>query len=152
METKELRAKWNAEIQALLKQRVEIDNRIMGFQTMIRGLDYIEKGQSPNWKGPVPLPPGMENLHSAGLTDAVRLVLSHSDGPLLPRQIRDRLVMYSYDQLPKVNPMAAIHGVLRRLVDTGEIEAKKVDSSKTAYRILSAVERAVSTTLKALSR
>jgi hypothetical protein len=139
-----LRKKWTSEIDALLAQRSDIDSKIMGFQTMIKGLDYMEKGGTPNWKmEPIPLPPGMDKLHSVGLTEAIRLVLSHSDSPLMARQVRDRLVMHDYKQLPDSNPMAAVHGVLRRLVAAEEVEPIRIDSKRTGYRMLNAVEQAV---------
>jgi len=148
-ENNDLRSKWKSHIDALLKQRAEIDRRIMGYQTMIRGLDYVGADEESDWTVvPEPLPPGMENLHSAGLTDAIRLVLSNATRLLMPREIRDRLLQYEYKRLPESNPMAAVHGVIRRLVEAGEVESGKIDSSRTGYRILSAVERAVKTGLR----
>ena len=141
-ETARLREQWEAEIRALINQRLEIEQKIVGLQTMIKGLDYMDKGMPTEWKlDPVPLPPALEKLHSLGLTDAIRLVLSDAMAPLTPRQVRDRLEAFGYEKLPKANPMAAVHGVLRRLATTGDARDDYEVKGKTAYRFVSPVER-----------
>jgi hypothetical protein len=142
-EIKALRDKCEAEIEALLRQRTEIDQKILGLQTMAKGLDYMDKGAPgtpDNWKlDPVPLPSGLENLHSLGPTDAVRMILRDAARPLRPRQVRDRLEAFGYDKLPKDNPMAAVHGILKRLVVTGDVK-DVVEDKKTAYRLVTPIE------------
>ena len=143
-ETARLRQQWEAEIKALLSQRNEIDKKIMGLQTMIKGLDYMQKGNLTEWKlEPVPLPPDLKNLHSLGLTDAIRLILSNAMTPLTPRQVRDRLEAFGYEKLPKDNPMAAVHGVLRRLATTGNASDDYEVKGKTAYRFVTPFDRAI---------
>jgi hypothetical protein len=145
MEAKEiagLREKWQAEIDGLVKMKATIDGKIMGLQTMIKGLDYMEHGAptSQTKLDPLPLPPELADLHSMGLTPAVRAILTEAARALTPVQIRDRLNAYGYDKLPPGNPMAAIHGVLRRLLDMGEVKKVVIDL-KAAYRTLTYSER-----------
>ena len=140
-EIKTLRDKWEAEIKALIRQRTAIDQKILGLQTMVKGLDYMDKGAPSKWKlDPVPLPSGLENLHSLGPTDAVRMILRDASRPLRPRQVRDRLEAFGYDKLPKDNPMATVHGILKRLVVTGDVK-DVVEDKKTAYRLVTPLER-----------
>jgi hypothetical protein len=141
-EIAELREKWQAEINGLVKMKATIDNKIMGLQTMIKGLDYMEHGAPTSQAelDPLPLPPELSDLHSMGLTPAVRAILTEAARPLTPVQIRDRLNAYGYDKLPLGNPMAAIHGVLRRLLDMGEVKKVMIDLRK-AYRPLTMQER-----------
>jgi hypothetical protein len=141
-EIAELREKWQAKINELVKLKSTIDSKIMGLQTMIKGLDYMEHG-APTIQtklDPLPLPPELADLHSMGLTPAVRAVLTGAARALTPVQVRDRLMAYGYDKLPPGNPMAAIHGVLRRLLDMGEAKKVMIDL-KVAYRILTYVEK-----------
>jgi hypothetical protein len=152
-EIAELREKWQAEISGLVKLKSTIDSKIMGLQTMIKGLDYMEHGAptSQTTLDPLPLPPELADLHSMGLTPAVRAILTEAARPLTPMQIRDRLAAYGYDKLPPGNPMAAIHGVLRRLLDMGEAKKVMIDLRK-AYRPLTVSERMEQDAVKMVMR
>jgi hypothetical protein len=145
MELKEiagLRAKWQATISELSKEKEQIENKIIGLQTMIKGLDYMEHGISPARTQLDPLPSKLAEIQSLGLTAAVRTVIFTAGRPLTPTEVRDQLIAYGFDKLPPGNPMAAIHGVLRRLQDTtGEVKAVTVDGKKV-YRRLTENEKA----------
>jgi hypothetical protein len=56
-----------------------------------------------------------------GLTDAVRLVYRNAGVPLSPVEARDRLETIGLDLSIYSNPMSAIHTVLRRLNEAGEL-------------------------------
>ena len=57
-----------------------------------------------------------------GITEAIRLALQDSlDSPLLPIEIKERVLQLSPAVAGHKNPMASIHAVLRRLVDAGEV-------------------------------
>jgi hypothetical protein len=58
-----------------------------------------------------------------GLTDACRLVYRNAGIPLSPTEVRDRLRAIGLDLSVYSNEMAAIHTVLRRLHDGGELRA-----------------------------
>jgi hypothetical protein len=146
METKKLRNQWEAEIHELVRQRTEIDNKILGFETMIKGLDRIERGAQEKYKlAPFPLPDNLAGLLKAGLTDAIRLILRDAIHPLTPRQMRERLEMYGYTKLPVKNPMAAVHGVIRRMLEAGDVkEIPDATGKKQAYKLVSPMEKAIS--------
>src|SRR5262245_17994303 len=58
------------------------------------------------------------------LADAVREVLKHSEQFRTPRGIRDALEYNGYNLKERHNnPLASIHGILKRLVESGEAEA-----------------------------
>ncbi len=136
----ELRDKWQAEIADLTKEKAKIENKIVGLQTMIKGLDYMEHGAPavPAKLEPPPLP--CEDFHLLRVTDAIRAVIGEATHPVTPVQVRDRLLAYGYDKLPPGNPMAAIHGVLRRLLNSREI-VPMVLGGKKVYRRLIQSER-----------
>jgi hypothetical protein len=56
-----------------------------------------------------------------GLTDALRLIYRGAGIPLSPTQARDRLRAMGFDLSTYSNEMAAIHTVLKRLHDAGEL-------------------------------
>jgi len=58
-----------------------------------------------------------------GLTDACRLVYRNAGIPLSPTEVRDRLRAIGVDLSVYSNEMAAIHTVLRRLNESGELRA-----------------------------
>lgn len=56
-----------------------------------------------------------------GLTDACRTVLRNAGVPMSPTEVRDRLELIGVDLSKYSNELAAIHTVLRRLNDSGEV-------------------------------
>jgi hypothetical protein len=56
-----------------------------------------------------------------GLTDACRTVLRNAGIPMSPTEVRDRLSAIGVDLSKYSNELAAIHTVLRRLNDSGEL-------------------------------
>src|ERR1051325_10200913 len=59
------------------------------------------------------------------LVDAIRAVLRKVAGQSLsPTQIRDAIKALGYDFSQHSNPMAAVHGVLKRLKDNDEVKTK----------------------------
>jgi hypothetical protein len=65
---------------------------------------------------------GMTSTVPWGLTDACRVVLRNAGVPMSPTEVRDRLVSSGYDLTRYSNELAAIHTILRRLNDSGEIQ------------------------------
>src|SRR5262252_1213312 len=58
-----------------------------------------------------------------GLTDACRLVYRNAGIPLSPTEVRERLRAIGFALSGYSNEMAAIHTVLRRLSEAGELRA-----------------------------
>ena len=68
-----------------------------------------------------------------GLTDACRLVLSGNPCPMTPTEVRDRLGAIGFDLSKYSSALSAIHTVLRRLSEAGEIRFVELASGKFAY-------------------
>jgi hypothetical protein len=69
-----------------------------------------------------------------GLTDACRMALRCAAGPMTAIEMRNRLDATGFDLTRYANALAAIHTVLKRLVDAGEASAVDADeSSRLAY-------------------
>ena len=56
-----------------------------------------------------------------GLTDAIRLVMRGAGLPMTPVEIRDRLRAIGFDVAKYTNDLAAVHTILKRLNDAGEL-------------------------------
>ena len=105
------------EYEELGTQRRDIDKRLSHLAQTIGTLSRL-LGLTPT----VPL----------GLTDACRLVL-RSGLPLTPMEIRDRLVGIGVDLTIYSSEMSAIHTVLKRLNEAGEIRLLPRGAGKDAY-------------------
>jgi hypothetical protein len=106
------------EYEALGEQRRAIDDRLAQLAQTIGTLSKL-LGLTPT----VPL----------GLTDACRLALRGAGLPLTPLEIRDRLLSIGVDLSGYANDLSAIHTVLKRLNEAGEIKFLTKGSGKPAY-------------------
>jgi hypothetical protein len=83
---------------------------------------------------------GLEPTIPFGLTDACRLVYRNAGIPLSPTEVRDRLRAIGFDLSAYSNEMSAIHTVLRRLNEAGELRAMAVPGKQIyAWRTPTAV-------------
>jgi hypothetical protein len=108
MTTEEYRRALDAairEYEALGQQRQEIDKRLTELAQTISTLSRL-CGLTPT----VPW----------GLTDACRIVL-RSGLPMTPTNVRDRLLAIGFDLSRYSSDLAAIHTVLKRLNEAGEL-------------------------------
>lgn len=105
------------EYEALGTRRRDIDGRLSELAQTIGTLSRL-LGHTPT----VPL----------GLTDACRLVL-RSGVPMTPIDVRDRLLAIGVDLSVYVSELSAIHTVLKRLNEAGEIRLIPRPSGKHAY-------------------
>ena len=88
-----------------LKRR-EIDERLAQLAHTIGTLNRL-LGLTPT----VPL----------GLTDAIRLVVRGAGVPMTPVEVRDRLRGIGFDLSKYANELAAVHTILKRLNESGEL-------------------------------
>jgi len=94
------------EYEALGQQRQEIDKRLAEVMQTIGTLSRL--------CGLVPTVP-------LGLTDACRLVVRGAGVPVTPAEVRQRLQSIGFDLSKYQNDLAAIHTILKRLNDSGEL-------------------------------
>lgn len=101
------------EYETLLRQKADVDARLAQLGESIGTLTRL-CGYTPT----VPY----------GLTEACKTSLRCAAVPMTPLEVRDRLVATGFGLDKYSNPLAAIHTVLRRLVDSGD--ARKRPASK----------------------
>jgi len=108
------------EYEALGQQRQDIDKRIAEVAQTVGTLSRL-CGLIPT----VPL----------GLTDACRLVVRGAGVPLTPADVRQRLQSIGFDLSKYANDLAAIHTILKRLNESGELRfiPRSNDAGKHAY-------------------
>lgn len=68
-----------------------------------------------------------------GLTDAIRMILRGSGVPMTPVEVRDRLHGMGFDVSKYTNDLAAVHTILKRLNDSGEVRFIPRDVGKHQY-------------------
>jgi len=106
------------EYEALGEERRHIDDRLAQLAQTIGTLSRL-LGLTPT----VPL----------GLTDACRLALRGAGLPLTPLEVRDRLLSIGVDLSGYSNDLSAIHTVLKRLNEAGDIKFVTKTPGKPAY-------------------
>lgn len=106
------------EYEALGEKRREIETRLGQLTQTIGTLSRL--------LGLVPTVP-------LGLTDAVRLVVRSGGLPMTPVEIRDRLLAIGFDTSKYTNDLAAVHTILKRLNDSGEVRFLPRASGKHRY-------------------
>jgi hypothetical protein len=106
------------EYEALAKERLDIDGRLAALAQTIGTLTRL-CGLTPT----VPW----------GLTDACRVVLRGAGVPMTPLDVRNRLQAIGVDLSAYSSPVAAIHTVLKRLNDSGELRFIAHHSGKRSY-------------------
>jgi hypothetical protein len=94
------------EYEALGQQRQDIDKRLAEVMQTIGTLSRL--------CGLVPTVP-------IGLTDACRLVVRGAGVPVTPADVRQRLQAIGFDLSKYANDLAAIHTILKRLNESGEL-------------------------------
>src|SRR5262245_66014328 len=94
------------EYEELGAKRQAIDNRLAELAQTIGTLSNL-LGLTPT----VPM----------GLTDAVRLTVRGAGVPMTPTEVRDRLRSIGFDVSKYTNDLAAVHTILKRLNDAGEL-------------------------------
>ncbi|SRR6266481_224318 len=123
-----------AEINRLIRERREIDRKILSLKHSLRGIEgYLDAQLDQLRLDPVPLEPQWTGLREMGLTDAVRKVIENSIESVNAKGIRKQLEVLSYPKLPKDNPLAPIHAILTRLEKNKEIRRVKGVDGKPAY-------------------
>jgi len=68
-----------------------------------------------------------------GLTDAVRTVLRYGGHAMTPVEVRDRLKSIGFDLTRYSNDLAAVHTILKRLNEAGEIRFKTDYAGAKSY-------------------
>ncbi len=133
---KEMFASAKGELESLQAARTnleeklaEVDSKISAMTQTVNALaPLIGETGIPSVKDMFLPPEGAGILKASGITIAVRTLLdSRPNEDFTPPMIRDQLQAYGdWDWDKYVNPLAAIHTVLKRLADSGSVKEAPV--------------------------
>jgi hypothetical protein len=117
-------------LDSLDAEREEIVNEVVQLEQAIKSLSPLASDR-PLEKINALL---IENAAGLNLADACREVLKKNDRYMTPIEIRNTLDASNFDLTTYSNPLASIHGVLKRMAESGEIE-KHEKGGTTLYRL-----------------
>ena len=126
-----------AELERLRAEKAETERSLADTERQIAALLQTMAALAPLVGEAPPEPPA--ELPTAGMTVAVRTILSQSAEPLTAAGIRGRLADMGFDVDAYSNPLATIHTVLRRLSEAGEVRVQEADAAGAGKKF-SAVE------------
>jgi hypothetical protein len=79
-----------------------------------------------------------------GITQAARVILQDTFFPTTPSELLKSIEARKYNLARYANPLAVIHTVLKRLVQSGEVRMVPLAGGKKAYQWVSTADRALS--------
>jgi hypothetical protein len=107
-----------AEYERLGEERRQLDDRLSHLAQTISSLSRLL---------------GLVATQSLGLTDACRMIYRNAGLPMSPTDVRDRMKEVGIDLSVYSNEMAAIHTVIRRLHDAGELRFVTASPGRNLY-------------------
>ncbi len=115
-------------------QRAERANEILQLEQLIRSIAPFTSDHPLDAVNKICNNFGLvSSLAGLDLADACRKVLQENDRYMSPREIRDILEVNDYHLAQHPNHLASIHGVLKRLVDSGEL-LRMAESRGVVYK------------------
>jgi hypothetical protein len=122
-------AELRAERDDLMAQVETLNDQILQWEMIVKSLNPVASGQVK-----VSAVRVIENISDVSLTEASRAILQQVRELLTAKGIRNILQASGYQPDKKhSNPLASIHGVLKRLAESGEAEQVEA-GGKTFYR------------------
>ncbi|MGA9057658.1 MAG: hypothetical protein WB763_14225 [Terriglobia bacterium] len=114
------------ELEKLTEQRDQIEHKILQLKRSIVALAPLAGEQEffTSW---------LQSIEEVGITDNCREVLRGSRKGLTPLQVKAQLESLGY-KFKTGNPLAAIHAVLKRLVENREAVKTTTDDGDVAYQ------------------
>jgi hypothetical protein len=116
--------KLRSELSAALRQRTEIDDRIINLQQSIQGIEALTDNKDHS--SGLAVPTAKVNADEAGITEAIRGIIRDAMMPIKPPGIRDALIGEGFDPKDYSNILTVIHNTLNRLEHQGEIRKMKL--------------------------
>jgi hypothetical protein len=117
------------EYETLLQQKADVDARLAQVAESIGTLTRL--------CGYIP-------TVAYGLTEACKTSLRCAAAPMTPLEVRDRLQSTGFDINKYSNPLAAIHTVLRRLTESGDVRRRPASRTKgVSYEFRAPEPRAI---------
>jgi hypothetical protein len=81
---------------------------------------------------------------TVGITESARVILKENFFPMTASELKKSIEARKHDLAPYSNPLAVIHTVLKRLVQSGEVRVVPQAEGKKAYHWISSTDKALS--------
>lgn len=79
-----------------------------------------------------------------GITDAVRVILQENFFPMTTIELKEKIAARKFNLTRYANPLAVIHTILKRLIQSGDVRVAPAINSMKAYQWISPTEKALS--------
>lgn len=112
-----------AELEAMGQEIVKLERLVESLYPL--AVEVTVSGRPPALK--------VEGVADLGLADALREILKQGNSYRTARGLRDSLEASDYRLEQHSNPLASIHGLLKRFVERGDVEQLETEG-KTRYR------------------
>jgi DNA-binding transcriptional regulator GbsR (MarR family) len=133
----------NQDLARCLEQRQKIDHKVARLQAVVSQLqDLCAELDQKHFARRV------ERVVKAdltmGITELARVILKETSLPMTASDLKERMQARKLDLSRYSNPMAVIHTVLKRLVQSGEAKVVPQKQGKKAYQWLSTTDKLLS--------
>ena len=137
----------NQDLAHCLVEREKIDHRIARLETVITDLQNLcaelDRKSFENRVDRV-IRSGLKQ----GITETARLILKETFFPMNARELKTGMEARKLDLSRYSNPLAVIHTVLKRLVQSGEVKVVARDKGRKAYQWVRPTEKLLSEVLR----
>jgi len=127
----------------LLVQRQKLDQEIARAHTVVTELQNLcaDQDQRNFWRG-------AERVIKAdlkvGITDAVRVILQENFFPMTAVDLKKQIEARKLNIQRYANPLAVVHTVLKRLIQSGDVRIVTPINGLKAYQWISSTDKALS--------
>ncbi len=81
---------------------------------------------------------------TVGITESARVILKEKFFPVTASELKESIEARKHNLSPYSNPLAVIHTVLKRLVQSGDVRVVPQAEGKKAYQWISSTDKALS--------
>jgi hypothetical protein len=126
-----------------LVERQRLDQEIARRQAVVTKLQNLcaEQDQKNFWKGADRV---IKADLKVGITEAVRVILQENFFPMTAVDLKKQIEARKINIQRYANPLAVIHTVLKRLVESGDVRVAAPINGLKAYQWISSTEKALS--------
>lgn len=127
----------------LLVQRQKLDQEIAHAHTVVTELQNLcaDQDQRNFWGGAERV---VKAHLKVGITEAVRVIMQENFFPMSAVELKNQIEARKLDINRYANPLAVIHTVLKRLIQSGDVRVVASINGLKAYQWISATDKALS--------
>jgi len=127
----------------LLEKRQELDKEIARVHAIVTELQNLcaDQDQRNFWRGAERV---IKANLKVGITEAVRVILQENFFPMTAVDLKKQIEARKLNIHRYANPLAVIHTVLKRLIQSGDVKVVAPINGLKAYQWISSTDKALS--------